>query len=115
MAAFGGVSGEQLRQYIERIEKLEEEKSDIADNVRDAYAEAKSNGFDPKIMRQLIKLRKMDASDRNEQEEVLDIYKAALGMIPDFEPRDEPVVESVASIQNEVGSDSSQESTGEAA
>ncbi len=89
MTKFGGISGEQLRQYVERIERLEEEKRDIADNIRDAFSEAKSNGFDVKAMRSLLKLRKMEESDRNEQEAVLDLYKAALGMIPEFESRNE--------------------------
>jgi uncharacterized protein (UPF0335 family) len=108
MAKFGGISGDQLRQYIERIERLEEEKRDIADNIKDAYAESKSNGFDPKILRKLVSLRKMEESDRNEQEEILDLYKAALGMIPEFESRDDSDVgggvESVANLQNEVES-----------
>ena len=82
MTQFGGISGQQLRQYIERIERLEEEKRDISDNIKDAFAEAKANGFDVKIMRQVIKLRKMEQSDREEQETVLDIYMHALGMIP---------------------------------
>lgn len=79
---FGGISGEQLRQYIERIERLEQEKQDISDNIRDAFAEAKGNGFDTKVMRQVIKIRKMKPEERDEQESVLDLYKHALGMIP---------------------------------
>lgn len=82
MTQFGGISGQQLRQYIERIERLEEEKRDIADNIKDAFAEAKANGFDVKIMRQVIRLRKMEESDRQEQETILDIYMHALGMAP---------------------------------
>lgn len=82
MTKFGGVSGQQLRQYIEKIERLEQEKADIADNIRDAFAEAKANGFDPKIMKQVIKLRKMDANKREEEETVLDVYMHALGMLP---------------------------------
>ena len=82
MTNFGGVSGEKLRQYVTRIEKLELDKSDIAADIREAYAEAKINGYDPKVMRQLIKIRKMDANDREEQETILDIYKHAMGMIP---------------------------------
>ena len=82
------INNEQLTQYITRIEKLEEEKRDISDNIKDAYAEAKSNGFDPKVMREIIKLRKLEQSDRDELETVLDLYKAALGMIPEFEARD---------------------------
>jgi uncharacterized protein (UPF0335 family) len=82
MAKHGGIAGEQLRQYIQKIERLEQEKSDLASDVRDAYAEAKANGFDAKVMRQLIKIRKMDSNERAEQEELLDIYKHALGMLP---------------------------------
>lgn len=83
--SFGGVSGQQLKQYIERIERLEVEKQDIADNIRDAFAEAKGNGFDVKIMRQVIKLRKVDAAKRQEQDYILDTYLHALGMLPDSE------------------------------
>ena len=82
MATIGGIAGDQLRQYIERIERLEEEKAGIATDIREAFAEAKGNGFDVKTMRQIIKLRKMDASEADEQEFLLDTYKAALGMIP---------------------------------
>lgn len=89
MTTFGGISGEQLRQYIERIERLESEKADIADNIKDVFSEARSNGYDVKIMRQLIKLRKMEDNDRREQEEILDLYKHALGMIPGDEEQAE--------------------------
>ena len=75
-----GVSGERLRSYIERIERLEEEKKALSDDIREGYSEAKGTGFDVKILRQIIRLRKMDASDRNEMEEVLEVYKRALGM-----------------------------------
>nr|WP_137677358.1 DUF2312 domain-containing protein [Parerythrobacter lutipelagi] len=71
---------DRLRLLIERIERLEEEKKGIADDIRDVYAEAKAVGYDPKIMRQVVRLRKMDANDRNEMEMVLDTYKAALGL-----------------------------------
>ena len=69
-----------LRLLIERIERLEEEKKGIADDVRDVYAEAKAVGYDPKIMRQIVRLRKMKPDDRNEMETILDIYKTALGL-----------------------------------
>ncbi len=82
---FGGISGQQLRQYIERIERLETEKQDIADNIRDAFAEAKSNGFDVKIMRAVIKLRKVEPAKRQEEEHILDTYLHALGMVPSIE------------------------------
>ena len=74
------VSGEQLKQFIERIEHLEEEKNAIATDIREVYNEAKSNGFDVKIMRQVIRLRKMDKMDLEEQEELVDLYKRAIGM-----------------------------------
>jgi uncharacterized protein (UPF0335 family) len=82
MTTYGGIAGEQLRQYIQKIERLEEEKADLASDIRDAFAEAKGNGFDPKVMRQVIKIRKMDQNERAEHEELLDIYKHALGMLP---------------------------------
>ena len=71
---------DRLRLLIERIERLEEEKKGIADDIRDVYSEAKSVGYDPKIMRQIVRLRKMKPDDRSEQEMVLDTYKVALGM-----------------------------------
>ena len=71
---------DRLRLLIERIERLEEEKKGIADDIRDVYAEAKAVGYDPKIMRQVVSLRKMKPDDRSEQEMVLDTYKTALGM-----------------------------------
>ena len=74
------VSDEQLRLFIERIERLEEEKKGIADDIRDTYNEAKSQGYDPKIMRQIVRLRKMDAASRQEQDELLDLYKRAIGL-----------------------------------
>ena len=75
-----GVSVEYLRNYIERIEKLEEEKKDIADAIKDVFAEAAGNGFDKAVMREVLKLRKKDAAELEEQEYVLDVYKRALGM-----------------------------------
>lgn len=71
---------DRLRLLIERIERLEEEKKGIADDIRDVYAEAKSVGYDPKIMRQIVRLRKMDNNDRVEMETILDTYKNALGL-----------------------------------
>ena len=71
---------DRLRLLIERIERLEEEKKGIADDIRDVYAEAKAVGYDPKIMRQVVRIRKMDTNDRVEQETILDTYKAALGI-----------------------------------
>ena len=74
------VSDEQLRLFIERIERLEEEKKGIADDIRDVYSEAKSRGYDAKIMRQIVRLRKMQPHDRREMEAILQTYLAALGM-----------------------------------
>ena len=68
----------QLRSFVERIEKLEAEKSELGADIREVYAEAKGNGFDTKIMRQVIKLRKMEEPDRREQDELLDLYRRAL-------------------------------------
>lgn len=76
----GTVTDERLKLLIERIERLEEEKKGMADDVKDVYAEAKAVGYDPKIMRQIIRLRKMKPEDRTEQDMILDTYKAALGM-----------------------------------
>ena len=75
MSEVGGVAGDRLRSFIERIERLEEERATIAVDIREVYAEAKANGFDPKIMRQVVKLRKMESGDRQEQEAMLEIYK----------------------------------------
>lgn len=71
---------QQLRLFIERVERLEEEKKGIADDIRDVYAEAKAMGYDAKIMRQIVRLRKLSANDRAEMEALLDTYKAALGL-----------------------------------
>jgi uncharacterized protein (UPF0335 family) len=76
----GGVSSDQLRSYIERVERLGEEKAALAADIREVFAEAKGNGFDVKIMRQAIRLRKLDKDDRDEQEALLDLYMRALGM-----------------------------------
>ena len=78
-----GAGREQLRSLVERIERLEEEKKAIADDIREVFAEAKGNGFDTKAMRQVLKIRKLDASERMEQEALLDTYLHALGMVPD--------------------------------
>lgn len=79
------VAREQLRSIVERIERLEEEKKAIADDIRDIYAEAKANGFDTKVLRQVVTLRKKDMTERQEQEAIRDLYLQALGMLPDFE------------------------------
>ncbi|HJM60877.1 MAG TPA: DUF2312 domain-containing protein [Alphaproteobacteria bacterium] len=80
MANQGGVAGEQLRSLIERVEYLEEERKATADDIREVYAEAKAAGFDVKVMRQVVRLRKLDSADRQEQEALLDLYRHALGM-----------------------------------
>ena len=76
----GNVAAEQLRLFIERIERLEEEKKGIADDVRDVYAEAKSNGYDTKTMRMIVRLRKMETHTRQEQDALLETYRQALGL-----------------------------------
>ncbi len=76
----GTVSNDQLRLFMERIERLDEEKKGISDDIRDVFSEAKSQGYDTKIMRQILKLRKMTSDDRAEMEALLDIYKSALGL-----------------------------------
>lgn len=80
MADIGGISSNHLRQFIERIERLEEEKSALTEDIREVYGEAKANGFDAKIMRQVIRLRKMDSAERSESEVLLNLYLSALGM-----------------------------------
>lgn len=74
------VAAGQLRALIERIERLEEEKKTLADDIADVYAEAKGNGFDTKAIRTIVRLRKLDQAERDEAETILDLYKAALGM-----------------------------------
>jgi len=80
MADNTAATDDRLRLLIERIERLEEEKKGIADDIRDVYAEAKAVGYDPKIMRQIVRLRKMKPDDRSEQDMLLETYKNALGM-----------------------------------
>lgn len=81
MSYVGGVSKDQLKSVIERIEKLEEEKASLAEAIKDVYAEARANGYDIKTLRSVIKIRKMDFEDRQAQEEMLDLYLHALGMV----------------------------------
>ncbi|MEI6729687.1 MAG: DUF2312 domain-containing protein [Pseudomonadota bacterium] len=85
MVKVGGIAVDQLRSIIERVEKLEEEKANISSDIKDVFAEAKGNGFDVKILRQIIRLRKKDAAEREEEESILDTYKRALGMEPTFD------------------------------
>ena len=72
----------QLKSLVERIERLEEEKKTLSGDIKEVYAEAKANGFDVKILRKIINLRKKDASEREEEQSLLDVYLAALGMTP---------------------------------
>lgn len=80
MANKGGIAKDRLRSFIERIERLEEEKAALSGDIREVYAEAKGTGFDAKIMRQIVKLRKLDNAERQEQEALLDLYKQAVGL-----------------------------------
>ncbi|HVM79044.1 MAG TPA: DUF2312 domain-containing protein [Stellaceae bacterium] len=82
MADKGGIAAERLKSFIERIERLEEEKRALAEDIKEVYSEAKGAGFDVKTMRQLIRIRRLDEDDRDEQEALLDTYKRALGMLP---------------------------------
>jgi uncharacterized protein (UPF0335 family) len=81
MADAGGIAADRLKSFIERIERLEEEKASIAGDIKEVYSEAKSSGFETKIMRLIVRLRKMDAQERSEQEQLLDVYKQAVGMM----------------------------------
>jgi uncharacterized protein (UPF0335 family) len=81
MSTFGGISGLQLKQFIERIEYLEEQKANISNDIREVFSEAKGFGFDIKIMRQVLRLRKMDQNTLKEQEELLGVYLQALSMV----------------------------------
>lgn len=76
-----GVAGERLKAFIERIERLEEEKSSLAEDIKEVYAELKSVGFDAKIVRKIVQLRKIDSDKRKELEELEELYKSAIGMI----------------------------------
>jgi uncharacterized protein (UPF0335 family) len=82
MPNVGGVAGDRLRSLIERIERLEEEKRATSEDIKEVYAEAKGAGFDAKIMRQIVRIRKMDENELDEQEALLDTYMSALGMKP---------------------------------
>ena len=87
MPDVGGIAGERLKSFIERIERLEEEKRALAEDIKEVYAEAKGIGFDTKIMRQLIRIRKRDQDELDEEETLLDVYKRALGMLPAAAPQ----------------------------
>ncbi len=92
------IARDQLKSIVKRIERLEEEKQAIADDIKEIYAEAKGNGFDAKVLRQVIRLRKQDAAERAEQEAIRDLYMNALGMLANT-----PLGE--AAIQRDLGAD----------
>lgn len=79
--AIGGIAGEALRQFITRIEQLEEEKKALSADIKDVYAQAKGQGFETKIMRKIVSMRRLEDQEREEQEQLLDLYKQALGMV----------------------------------
>jgi uncharacterized protein (UPF0335 family) len=81
MAKTGGIAADRLKQIVARIERLEEEKKALADDIKEVYAEAKGAGFDTKILRQVIRLRKMDKAEFQEQEALLELYLQAVGML----------------------------------
>ena len=83
MSTLEGSARQQLRAFIERIERLEEEKAALGSDIREVYLEAKGTGFDPKILRQVVRVRKLEDSERQEQEAVLEVYLHALGMLED--------------------------------
>jgi uncharacterized protein (UPF0335 family) len=80
MAEIGGIAADRLRTFVERIERLEEEKTAITADIREVYAEAKGAGFNAKILRQIVRLRRLDQADRREQEAMLELYKRALDL-----------------------------------
>src|SRR3546814_2244727 len=81
MADAGGIGADRLRSFIERIERLEEEKAALTADIREVCSEAEGEGLDTKVRRQVIRLRKMESGDRQEQEAILDLYKQAIGMV----------------------------------
>jgi uncharacterized protein (UPF0335 family) len=88
VADVGGIAVERLRSFVERVERLEEEKKALTEDIAQVYAEAKSSGFDVKILRQVIRQRGIDVRELQEQETILDLYRRALGMVelpPDFD------------------------------
>jgi uncharacterized protein (UPF0335 family) len=89
MPDVGGIAGERLKSLIERIERLEEEKRTLSEDIKEVYAEAKGTGFDAKIIRQIIRIRKRDQDELDEEETLLDLYKRAIGMLPDAAPQAE--------------------------
>jgi len=80
MADAQGIAADRLKQIVEKVERLEEEKREVAEQIKEVFAEAKAEGFDVKTLRQVLRLRRMKPHDRSEQEQLLELYKAALGM-----------------------------------
>lgn len=80
MSDTGGIAGDRLRSFIERVERLEEDRANLNADIREVYAEAKSSGFDAKTMRQIVRLRKMEPNERQEQEHLLEVYRNAVGI-----------------------------------
>ena len=80
-AGTGGMAAAELRQFVERIERLEEEKAAISNDVKEVFAELKSRGYDAKVVRQVLRIRKQDKAERQEQEAILELYLSALGMV----------------------------------
>ena len=76
----GGIAAAELRQFVERIERLEEEKKGLQDDIKDVFAEMKGRGYEPKIVKKILQLRKKDANERQEEESLLEVYMNALGM-----------------------------------
>jgi uncharacterized protein (UPF0335 family) len=87
MPEVGGIAGERLKSFIERIERLEEEKRALAEDIKEVYSEAKGVGFDVKTIRQIVRIRRQDQDDLDEQEALLDTYLRAIGMKPERAPR----------------------------
>jgi uncharacterized protein (UPF0335 family) len=81
MADAQGIAGERLKQLVEKVERLEDEKREVAEQIKEVMGEAKGEGFDVKVLRQVLKLRRMKPHDRTEQEELLELYKSAIGMM----------------------------------
>ena len=98
----GNLARDHLRAFIERIERLEEEKATLMEDIREIYAEAKGTGFDPKIMRQVVRIRKKEPDQRQEQEYVLDTYLSALGMLEQLgeeKVRSQEVAEQLGAVE----------------
>jgi len=88
MTTINGIVADQLRSFIERVERLREEKKTIEDDLKEVFAEAKAHGYDVKIMKEILRERAMEPADRDERSELLDLYRAALGMVPATHVRD---------------------------